>query len=269
MGKIIAVASHKGGVGKTTLVLNLGYSLNRLGQRVLLVDADPQGGIAIASNLKKRTLKGIINLLKKDAEPGDIIIPTRDKTLSVAGIGDLESEDIFFIEKEALRGNLGRVIKSIAHGFDYILIDAPAGLGGLVTGLLTISDGVIITINCRSITVKTLPAFLKLVGKVRKDLNQGLRVKGIIINMFNEQNAYEQEVYKEIKQQFHPSVLFETHIPADDNFELASIKALPLALLPEGNVTASAYINLAIEFIKREIMDKIGGASDELTEGLF
>jgi len=269
MNKIIAIASHKGGVGKTTTVLNLGFSLNQLGQKVMLIDGDPQGGIAIASNLKKRTTLGIINLLKNDARPEDVIIPTRDKTMSVVGIGAIEPEDVLFLEKEALRGNLGRIIQSISDGFDYILLDSPAGLGGIVTALLTASSGVIIPINCRSIVVKTIPGFLKLINRVRDKLNPSLRIEGMLINMFNENNRSETEVYNEVMKQFPQTVFFNTLIPFDENVERASIKAVPVGVLPKAQNIARAYINLATELKIREIQGNMGGFADEYAEGLF
>ena len=269
MKKIIAIASHKGGVGKTTTVLNLGFSLNQLGQKVMLIDGDPQGGIAIASNLKKRTTLGIINLLKNDASPKDVIIPTRDKTMSVVGIGAIEPEDVLFMEKEALRGNLGRIIQSISDGFDYVLLDSPAGLGGVVTALLTVSDGVIIPINCHSLVVKTIPSFLKLINRVRDKLNPSLRIEGMLINMFNEKKTAETEVYNEMMKQFPPTVFFNTLIPFDENVEGASIKAIPVGMLPEAQNIARAYIDLATELRIREIQVNMGGVADEYAEGLF
>ncbi len=269
MNKIIAIASHKGGVGKTTTVLNLGFSLNQLGQKVMLIDGDPQGGIAIASNLKKRTTLGIINLLKNDASPKDVIIPTRDKNMSVVGIGAIEPEDVLFIEKEALRGNLGRIIQTISDGFDYILLDSPAGMGGIVTALLTVSSGVIIPINCRSIVVKSIPGFLKLINRLRDKLNQSLRIEGMLINMFDQNKTSETEVYNEIMKQFPPTVFFDTLIPFDENVERASIKAIPVGMLPEAQKIARAYIDLAAEIKVREIQVNIGGVKDEYAEGLF
>ncbi len=269
MNKIIAIASHKGGVGKTTTVLNLGFSLNKLGQKVMLIDCDPQGGIAIASNLKNRNVLGIINLLKNDASPKDVITSTRNKTMSVVGIGSIEPEDVLFIEKEALRGNLGRIIQSISDGFDYILLDSPAGLGGIVTALLTVSSGVIIPINCRSLIVKTIPSLLKLINRVRDKLNPSLRIEGMLINMFNETKTSEIEVYNEIIKQFPTTVFFNTLIPFDENVERASINAIPVGMLPKAQNIARAYIDLAAELKIREIQENMGGVVNEYSEGLF
>ncbi len=266
MGKIITVASHKGGVGKTTTALNLGFSLSRFGQKVLLVDADPQGGLALASNLKKRTNKGLIDLLKNNSAPKDVVISTRDKTMGVVGIGTTEPEDVFLFEKEARSGILGKMIRSLTEGYDYVFIDAPAGTGSIVTALLSISSSILMPINCRVIAVKTLPGFLKLIQRIRTKLNTELRIEGIVITMADDRES-ELEVYEEIRNSFPPSIIFETFIPFDENFETASSKAIPVGMLTGGEESAKAYMDLAIELKTRELHDSQKGISNE--EGLF
>lgn len=268
MGKIISVASHKGGVGKTTTALNLGFSLSRFGQKILLVDADPQGALALASNLKKRTNKGLINLIKNDSKPRDVLVSTRDKTMGVVGIGDMEPEDVFLFEKEARSGNLGKTIRSITEGYDYVFIDAPAGTGSIVTALLSISSSVLMPINCKAIAVKTLPGFLKLVQRIRTKLNTDLRVEGIVITMADNQESG-LEVYDEIRNSFPPSILFESYIPFDESFEIASLKAVPVGMLSGGEEPARSYMDLAIELKTRELHDSKKGIKDEEVEGLF
>lgn len=268
MGKIITVASHKGGVGKTTSVLNLGFSLSRFGQKVMLVDSDPQGAIAISTNLKKRTTKGLINLLKNDSKPEQVIVSTKDKTMGILGIGELEPEDVFLIEKEARKGTLGKLIRSVAKGYDYVFLDAPAGTSSVVTALLSVSDSVLVPVNCRVFAVKTLPGFLKLIRRVREKLNTSLRLEGIIITMVEDKPS-NHAVFEQITNSFPPTVLYETYIPYDESFEIASSKAIPVGMLPGGEDMAQSYMNLAIEFKKRELNDKTRGVSDEDVEGLF
>ena len=171
MRRIITIASQKGGVGKTTTALNLGYNLSRLGGRVLIVDGDPQGGITIASNLKKRTTMGIVNVLKKECGPGDIVMTTRENTLSIAGIGAMEPEDVLFFEAEALKGSLKELLRSLSREYSYVIVDAPAGIGGIVTSLLGASDSVIMVVHCRTLSLKTLPSFLKLIQWVKDKQN--------------------------------------------------------------------------------------------------
>lgn len=269
MTKIITVASQKGGVGKTTTVLNLGYSMSRLGQRVLLVDGDPQGGMAIASNLKRRTTLGLINLLKNNSTPEDVIIPTRDETLAIVGSGASGPEDTLIFETEARKGNLGKAIRSIAESYDYVFVDSPAGTGSIVTMLLAASHSVVMPVNCRTIALKTLPSFLKLTKKIRQSLNSDLRIEGIVFTMLNNRNPSELKVYEEVRKQFPESVIFKTTIPLDEHFETASANAVPVGMLPGGEEAARSFMDLAMEMKVRELQDRARGISDENVDGLF
>lgn len=266
MGKIITIASHKGGVGKTTTSLNLGFSLSRLGQKVLVVDADPQGGLAVASNLKKRTTNGLINLLKNNLTPAQVIIPTKDRTMGFLGTGIVEVEDVFFFEREARKGSLGKIIQQASEDYNYTIIDAPAGFGSTVTALLSVSNSVLIPINCRAITVKTLPAFLKLIQRLRNKINTGLLIEGILVNMIQDDPSAI-EIYEEIQKTFPPSVLFETMIEYNDSIEAASMKAIPVAMLNGGETAAQDYLNLAVELKNRELSASKKGSDED--EGLF
>jgi chromosome partitioning protein len=266
MGKIITVACHKGGVGKTTTALNLGFSLSRFGQKVLLIDADPQGAMAIVSNLKKRTAQGLVNLLRNEAKPEDIIIFTKDRTMAMVGSGVVEPEDVFFFEREARTGNLGKAIRSIVKGYDYILMDSPAGTGNVVTALLGISNSVVMPITCRTIAIRTLPSFLKLIQRIREKFNPELRIEGVVVTMVDPNFPRSCE---ELKEALPPSVLFETEIPFDEYFETASIKSAPVAMLPGGEIASRSYMNLAVELKTREMGEKKKGIGDEEIEGLF
>ena len=150
MARVITVASQKGGVGKTTTVLNLGFSLSCLGQKVVLIDGDPQGGMTVASNLKKRTQSGLVNLLRNDSRFEDVVIPTRYETMALVGTGATDPKDALYFEKEARGGNLRKIIGSIAEGYDYAIIDAPAGMGSIAAVLLAMSNSVLIPVNCRT-----------------------------------------------------------------------------------------------------------------------
>lgn len=269
MGKIIAIASQKGGVGKTTTTLNLGFSLSRFGSKVLLIDGDPQGGMAIASNLKKRTTLGLVDVLQGRCGANEIVMTTKDQSLSIAGIGQPTPEEVFALEEAAHNGTLGNLIRSIAGGFDYVLIDAPAGIGSLVTALLAAADGVILVIVPRMLSLKSLPSFLTLTQWVQQNKNAALGLEGVVLTMFNPTSPTESSLLDEIKASLPAEVFFRTVIPSEDLFEQASVRAIPVALLPGGQQAAKPYLDLAMELKERELLTQRGEQDDDQTIGLF
>jgi len=269
MGRVLTVASQKGGVGKTTTVLNLGYTLARLGNRVLLVDADPQGGIAIASNLRKKTNLGLAQLLQEQVSPSEVIIPTRSGSMSVLGSGVSEPGHTVWIEDAARTGRLEAVIESVSAGFDYVFLDAPAGVGGIVTALLGKSEGVILMLRCRSLLLKSLPIFLKLVRHVRSERNPDLRLEGALVTMWDGGNPLETDILNELVGTVPEALFFRTVIPNDPKFEEASLRAVPIILLHGGRETARPYLELALELKERELLRGTGGDGNEHAEGLF
>ena len=269
MTKVITVASQKGGVGKTTTVLNLGYSLSRLGQKILVVDTDPQGGIAIASNLKKRTSQGLVDILKGEADPSRFIVPTKDNSMAFLGVGAMEPEEVMFYEKEALKGNLSKTLHAINQQYETVILDAPAGTGSIVYALLAISSSVILPVNCRTMNMKTMTGILKLIQRVKARANKGLSLEGVVFTMVDTQSPYQREIHQEILQSFPPSIFFETVIPYDEMFEWASMRSVAVGMLPDGQEAARPYLDLAMELKVRELQSKMKGAHDEDVEGLF
>jgi chromosome partitioning protein len=269
MGRIITIASQKGGVGKTTTALNLGYSLSRIGNRVLVLDGDPQGGITLATNLKKRTERGLINLLLEGCPREEIVMQTRDSTLSVAGIGRLEPEDVFMLEEFARNGQLGHAVKTLAEGFDYLIIDAPAGIGGGVTSFLCASDSVIPVVLSRALSIKSLPLLLNLVRWVRDHKNPKLNLSGVLLTMVDERSEVESELTRELRASLPEELFFRSAIPYQAIFETASVKAVPVGLLTDGQPAARHYLELAWEVKERELLMQNSGGEDEHVAGLF
>ncbi len=267
MAKILAVASQKGGVGKTTTALNLGFSMRHLGSKVLIIDGDPQGGMAIASNLKRRTELGLVDVMKGECGPEDIVMLTKDKAIAIAGVGRMDPEKVVFLENEARQGQLTTLIHTLAQGFDYTIIDTPAGVGGIVNALLRASDGVLLMVQARSLSLKTLPHFLKLVNWIKKNGHPSLTLEGVVLTMVHPNSVLEMKIREEMKS-FIPERLFiKTVIPFNELFEQASIRAVPVVMLRNGLKAYRPYINLAMELKEREYEKE--DTSDEDGPGLF
>jgi chromosome partitioning protein len=269
MGKIIMVASQKGGVGKTTVSFNLAYNLGKMGNSVLLLDGDPQGGIAIASNLRNKTKLGILDIILGRCTYEEAIQKTKNGFMSVLGIGELSIEDVFNIEDKARSGELGTIIKEIAEKFNYIIIDTPAGIGTLVSSFMQISDELIMVINCKTFSLKTLPLFLKTIKDVKTKYNNKLELNGVIINMFKNGNELEKDILTKIKKVFPREVFYNTIIPYSDYFEKASMYSIPISMLTRRNNASKPFLELAMELKERETKNIKGGNDEEPIMGLF
>jgi chromosome partitioning protein len=270
MGKILTIASQKGGVGKTTTTLNLAYSMSRLGGRVLVVDGDPQGGIAVASNLKKKTSLGIVQALRNECDPSEILAYSKDNSLAFVGAGIVEQEDVLFFEDQLNQGNVGNLITGFAEAFDYTFIDIPAGVGALVVSMLKISDRVIMILQPKTISLRTLPSFLKMIHWVIDRFNSSLQLEGVLFTMVNERSSLELNLLGDARKSLPEEIFLKTSIPLDENFEKASMKAMPVAMLGDGQEAARSYMHLAMELKERDLLTA-GRRKEEKehVEGLF
>lgn len=232
-------------MGKTTTALNLGFSLSRLGKKVLIVDGDPQGGIAQISNLDVRTSKGLVHALRNDKD--DIVVFYQENSLAIVGTGINDPGDVLLFEKAAADGTLGDLIRKISEGFDYVLIDAPVGIGQVVTALLGVSNSYILVMNCLASTVKSVSRFLEISQWIKENVNSELKLTGVIVTMFHKNSLSETKIYKHLKTKLPDRFFFNTIIPFDDIFESASMRGTPAAMLPDSQVAASRYQELAEE----------------------
>lgn len=253
MNRIVTIASHKGGVGKTTAALNLGYSMGRFGGRTLVVDLDPQNGMSIASNLRNYTRLGVIDFLKRRSVAAEVLAEARDGSMTALGMGDVGPEDMRGLEAAAWDGSLVAALRELGQGFQHVFIDAPAGVGGLVNAALRASDGVILVVTCCPIALQSLPSFLRLVQHVSGGDNPGLVLDGILLSMVDRTIAAQDKVYAELIGQVPPETLFRELVPFDAKFQAACLDAVPAVMLPGGEELARIFLDITIELRQREL----------------
>ena len=251
MATIITIASQKGGVGKTTTALNLGYSLSQQGKKVLIVDGDPQGGLSEACNLKKKTAKGLLHILTGTIKRKKAIQPLHNELLSAVGSGVVNAEDIAELETTAANEKLTSLIKWLGTGFDYLIVDAPVGVGVVVKALLAASDRYIMVINCKAGTMKTLPRLMRTAEWVKKNVNTELKSLGVLVNMYDATSSSEEKIYTYFKSSLPNKFFFKTVIPQDNRLETASFRSLPAALIQDGKAVAEPFDKLASEILLR------------------
>jgi len=266
--RIICVASQKGGVGKTTTALNLGHALSRLGSRILLLDGDPQAGMTLATSLRARTVKGLIDVLRHGLAPQDIVVNARDGSLAVAGIGDVQPEDVFLLEDPRQGQRVATAVRELASGYDYVFVDAPAGMGGLVATLLAAGDSVILVVTPRLLSLTSLPPFLSLLLWLQEQRNPALTLEGVLITMHDACSNPENAVIADLRSAFPPGSVFRSTVPLDARYELASERSVPVAMLPDGPALARPYLELALELKARELAGRPGDPDGSL-RGLF
>ncbi|MEW5734804.1 MAG: ParA family protein [Thermodesulfobacteriota bacterium] len=269
MAKVITVSSVKGGVGQTATVLNLGYSMSRLGPKVLVIDLAPQSGASLAANVKKKTAKGLLDLLKGTARTSEVLAASREGNLDFVGTGPLEAEEVIFFEKEAFRGNLTKAIRSITDKYDYVLLDTATGLSVVTYACMALSDSVLVPLAPTALAVKSLAAMLKFFRRVRARANRGLVLEGFLFTMADYTSPYEVSLINAVRDSFPPEACFETVIPYDPAFEAANARATVAAMLPEGQNAARAYLDLAVEMRLREMDETRKGREDGEADGLF
>jgi len=185
----------------------------------------------------------------------------------LVGTGATDPKDALYFEKEARGGNLKKIIGSIAEGYDYAIIDSPAGMGSIAAVLLAMSNSVLIPINCRTLAIKTLPSSLNLTKQIRAKLKPDLRLEGVLITMLDDQNAFELKIREELKASFPEAAFFETIIPFDGYFETSNASAVPVAMIPEAKEAARSYMDLAlaIQEVTEEIILRLARTTNDLT----
>jgi chromosome partitioning protein len=252
-GRIVALANQKGGVGKTTTAISLGAALAELGQRILLVDFDPQGGCAIGLGYEPGAVEvSIYNaLLDRSCDVEDVILKTTVPGMDLLPSNiDLAAAELLLVQEVAREQSLLRVLAPLRIKYDFILIDCPPSLGLLTINALTAADGVIIPLECEYYALRGMALLMDSIDRVKERLNPRLQIDGILATMFDPRTLHSREVHARVTEAFGPR-LFDTIIRKTVRFAEAPVAGEPILTYAPKSLGAMAYRQLAEEVMSR------------------
>jgi chromosome partitioning protein len=252
MARIYTLVNQKGGVGKTTTAINLGAYVAQMGQRVLVVDLDPQANATSSVGIDKRSVQSSTYeaLLNSEIPPSSILYNERLKLWLLPSSPGLAGAEIELVGELGREFRLKRALESLDGKYDYIFIDCPPSLGILtVNGLVAAQDGVLVPVQCEYLALEGLGQLTRTIERVQSALFPGLRVRGVILTMFDPRTNLSTDVVKEVKNHF-PGQVFQSIVPRSIRLAEAPSYGLPIAAYSPTSLGARAYEALAKELLK-------------------
>lgn len=253
MGKVIAIANQKGGVGKSTTAINLSACLAERNKKVLVIDADPQGNTTSGFGINKSILINTVyemflgdvpvnECIVKDVPPGLYVLPSNV---------NLAAAEIELIGTERKEYLLKNEIEKIKGEFDYIIIDCPPSLNILTVNALTTADSVLVPIQCEFYALEGLSQLLHTVNLVRERINGGLRIEGIVFTMYDSRTNLSNQVVENVKANLSQRI-FRTMIPRNIRLAEAPSYGQPITIYDPRSAGAESYRQLAVELLQTQ-----------------
>lgn len=253
MGKIIALANQKGGVGKTTTAINLAASLATFEKKVLIIDADPQANASSGLGIDIHNItSSVYECLIGKTVPSEAIHATCIDGLEIIPSHiDLVGAEIEMLDMPNREKIMRDVLEQIKDKYDYVLIDCSPSLGLITVNSLTAADSVIIPVQCEYFALEGISKLLNTIKIIKSNLNPTLDIEGFLLTMFNSRLRLSNQVYNEVKKHFR-ELVFETVILRNTRLGEAPSMGIPVLLYDADSTGAKNYLSLAQEIIKRK-----------------
>ncbi|MCJ7722522.1 MAG: AAA family ATPase [Anaerolineales bacterium] len=254
MGRIYTFVNQKGGVGKTTTAINMGAYLAQFSQRVLIIDIDPQANATSCLGVDKNSVRGGVyeTLLGNSPALALILQNTRLNLSLLPSSPALAGAEVELVNEYAREGRLKKALDPLIDRYDYLLVDCPPSLGLLtVNGLVAARNGLIIPVQCEYLALEGLSQLTLTIQRVQSVLFAELRVRGVLLTMFDSRTTLSNDVVAEVNRHF-PDLAFKTIVPRSIRLAEAPSYGLPISAYAPNSLGAKAYEKLALEVLERD-----------------
>ena len=250
-GRVLAVTNQKGGVGKTTTAVNLAASLASLGQRILLVDMDPQGNATMGSGVDKRDCgKTVYHLLLRQSSVEEVRKRTAAGYYLLPANREMAGAEVELVDEPEREFRLKQALADVVRDYDFVLIDCPPALNLLTVNALAAASAVLIPMQCEYYALEGVSDLVNTIRKVKAGINPGIEVEGLLRAMFDPRSTLSQQVSDQLKRHFGDKV-YDTVIPRNVRLAEAPSHGLSALAYDHNSKGAQAYVQLAQEIIQR------------------